>query len=258
MAQRQSFVIPTKMRWYLGVVGILCFVLFSACKDSAQPWESFGEITTENRVLSDFTQINASHNIQLYIKQDLTAPQSISITYGKNALKGIVSAVKDGELVLDDRNKAKWLRDLNALPICTLNVHNINKIHLDGNAKMACIDTLKTPTLNLTINSVETQSLLIQCGQLYGGLSNSGYLNANGTATIFSWSCEKGSGLDARGLLSDDVYMRHFTIRDVYVNPTKQFEGFAYNSGNIYYFTQPTYKFKVVEEGRGKVILFQP
>ena len=83
-----------------------------------------------------------------------------------------MSAVKDGELVLDDRNKAKWLRDLNALPICTLNVHNINKIHLDGNAKMACIDTLKTPTLNLTINSVETQSLLIQCGQLYGGLSN--------------------------------------------------------------------------------------
>ena len=270
MTERQTFAFITKTKRFIpidkqrGIVfRVLLYCLFlvilsQGCKQSAQPWESFGERVTETRPLQNFTQINASHNIQLFIKQDLNSPQSVQITYGKNALKGIISEVKNGELILDDRNKAKWLRNLNELPSCTLNIHNINKIHLDGNAKMVCLDTIKTPALNLTINSVEIQHLLIQCGQLYGELENSGYLNASGTATIFSWSCEKGSGLDARELLSDDVYMRHFTIQDVYVNPTKQFEGYAYNSGDIYYFTQPTYKFKVVEEGRGKVKLFKP
>jgi hypothetical protein len=229
-----------------------------ACNESAQPWQSFGEITTETRLLDSFSQINASHSIQLFIKQDLNAPESVTITYGKNVMQGIVSEINEGELILDDRNKAKWLRNLNILPICTLNVHQINKIRLEGNAKLTCLDTLKTPALQLNINSVEEQNLLIKCGQLYGGIENSGHLNASGIATIFSWSCEKGSGLDARALLSDDVYMRHFTIRDVYVNPTKQFEGFVYNTGNLYYFTQPTYKFKVVEEGSGKVKLYQP
>lgn len=237
---------------------LLSMLVFPACKQGAQPWESFGDITTETRLLDSFTKINVSHNIQLYLKQDLSSPESITITYGKNTLSGISSDIQDGELKISDLNKAKWLRTLNINPICTLNVHKINKIYLDGNAKLTCLDTLKTPTLQFNINSVEEQQLWIHCGQLYGGIENSGYLHATGIATIFSWSCEKGSGLDARNLLSDDVYMRHFTIRDVYVNPTKQFEGYVYNSGNLFYFTQPSYKFKVVEEGKGKVKLFQP
>jgi len=241
---------------FFHLIALSC--LLASCEQSAQPWQSFGEITTETRLLDSFTKINASHSIQLFIKQDLSAPESVTITYGKNTLVGIVSEIKGGELTLDDRNKAKWLRNLNTLPTCTLNVHHINKIRIDGNAKLTCLDTLKTPALNLIINSVESQELLIHCGQLYGGIENSGQLTARGVATIFSWSCEKGGGLDARNLLSDDVYMRHFTIKDVFVNPTKQFEGYVYNSGNLFYFTPPTYKFKIVEEGSGRVQLFKP
>ena len=142
-------------------------------------------------------------------------------------MTGLVSDIQQGKLTLEDRNKAKWLRNLNISPICTLNVHNINKIRLEGNAKLTCLDTLKTPTLQFNINSVENHRLWIHCGQLFGGIENSGQLEASGIATIFSWSCEKGGGLDARALLSDDVYMRHFTIHDVYVNPTKQFEALS-------------------------------
>jgi hypothetical protein len=255
---RQTFAKITNMTvalcWML--VGITFSVL--GCKDSAQPWQSFGEITTETRPLADFTKIYASHNIQLFITQDTSKPSSIQITYGKNTLAGITSEIKDGELIIDDMNQAKWLRNLNTLPLCTLNIHQINKIHLEGNAKLTCIDTLRTPALEFTVNSVGQQQLLIHCGQLYGGIQNSGYVKAAGTATIFSWSCEKGSGIDARNLLSDDVYMRHFTIQDVFVNPSKQFEAYAYNSGSIYYFQTPSYKFKVVEEGSGKVKLYQP
>ena len=254
MTDRQSFAFFTKINRLFAALSLLLI----ACQDSAQPWQSFGDIVTETRLLDSFSQITASQSIQLYLKQDLSEPESLTITYGKNVMTGLVSDLQQGKLTLEDRNKAKWLRNLNISPICTLNVHNINKIRLEGNAKLTCLDTLKTPALQFNINSVENHRLWIHCGQLYGGIENSGQLEASGIATIFSWSCEKGGGLDARALLSDDVYMRHFTIHDVYVNPTKQFEGYVYNTGNLYYFTQPTYKFKVVEEGRGKVKLFQP
>ena len=239
-------------------LGLLLLVSLNSCKQGAQPWQSFGEITTETRELPDFNKITASHNIQLFVTQDTAAPQSIRITYGKNTLKGIVTEVKNGEINIDDLNKGKWLRNLNVAPLCTLNVHNLQAIHLEGNAKLTCIDTLRTPALKFTVNSVEEQNLKIFCGQLYGGISNSGQVIASGQATIFSWSCEKGSGLNAQHLRSDDVYIRHFTVKDIFVNPSKQFEAYAYNSGNIYYFTLPTYKFQITEQGSGKVLPYKP
>lgn len=257
---RNSLTANLSQKRHIGYVLILASLisLFDACKEGAQPWESFGEITTETRTLDTFFKITASHNIKLFVTQDLTKAANIKITYGKNTLKGIVSSVVNGELILDDHNKGKWLRTLNETPICTLNVHDIRQIHLEGNAKMICIDTLRTQALKFTVNSVEVQDIKVFCGQLYGGITNSGQVNLSGQATIFSWSCEKGSGLDARDLRSDDVYIRHFTIKDVFVNPTKQFEAFAYNSGNIYYFITPTYKFQKLEEGKGKVLLLKP
>lgn len=248
---------PNRLKFKLIAVFVIV-IYFCGCKNSAQPWDAFGEITTESRTLTNFHKITASHNIELYITQDTSTPQNIAITYGKNVLSGILSEVVDGELNIDDINKAKWLRNLNITPKCTLNLHTISKLHLDGNAKLKCIDTLSTPALEFTVNSVETQDLKIRCGQLYGGISNSGFVEATGQATIFSWSCEKGSGLNAKYLRSDDVYIRHFTVRDIYVNPSKQFEAFAYNSGNIYYLTQPTVKFKIIEEGKGRVIKINP
>jgi len=116
-------------------LGLLLLVSLNSCKQGAQPWQSFGEIATETRELPDFNKITASHNIQLFVTQDTAAPQSIRITYGKNTLKGIVTEVKNGELNIDDLNKGKWLRNLNVAPLCTLNVPNIQAIHLEGNAK---------------------------------------------------------------------------------------------------------------------------
>ncbi len=105
---------------------------------------------------------------------------------------------------------------------------------------------------------MEDQNLLVYCGHFYGGVINSGNVNLSGQATIFSWSCEKGGGLDATDLRSDDVYLYHFTIKDVSVNPSKQFEAHLFNSGNAFYFKTLTYKFKESSQGKGQVLLKKP
>ncbi len=232
--------------------------LFPSCQNSAQPWESFGDITTETRTLGSFHGLDVNQDIELFITQDSTKPAHVEITYGKNVIPGITTEITDGVLSIKNSNKAKWLRRLNIQPKCTLNLHQIDDIHLEGNAKVNCIDTLYSPAIHCTVNSVEDQNLLVYCGQFYGGVINSGNVNLSGQATIFSWSCEKGGGLDATDLRSDDVYLYHFTIKDVSVNPSKQFEAHLFNSGNAFYFKTPTYKFKESSQGKGQVLLKKP
>jgi hypothetical protein len=247
-----------KSSWSVFIIALFLIHFFSGCENSAQPWQSFGDITTESRTLGSFHGLEVNHDIQLFVTQDTTKPEHIEITYGKNVIPGITTEILNGVLSIKNSNKAKWLRELNIQPKCTLNLHQIDDIHLEGNAKVNCIDTLYSQAIHCTVNSVEDQNLLIFCGQLYGGVMNSGNVKFSGQATIFSWSCEKGGGLDATELRSDDVYLYHFTIKDVFVNPSKQFEANLFNSGNAYYFTTPTYKFKESAQGKGQVKLKKP
>jgi hypothetical protein len=247
-----------KSSWSVFIIALFLIHFFSGCENSAQPWQSFGDITTESRTLGSFHGLEVNHDIQLFVTQDTTKPEHIEITYGKNVIPGITTEILNGVLSIKNSNKAKWLRKLNIQPKCTLNLHQIDDIHLEGNAKVNCIDTLYSQAIHCTVNSVEDQNLLVFCGQLYGGVMNSGNVKFSGQATIFSWSCEKGGGLDATDLRSDDVYLYHFTIKDVFVNPSKQFEANLFNSGNAYYFTTPTYKFKESAQGKGQVKLKKP
>ena len=247
-----------KSSWSVFIIALFLIHFFSGCENSAQPWQSFGDITTESRTLGSFHGLEVNHDIQLFVTQDTTKPEHIEITYGKNVIPGITTEILNGVLSIKNSNKAKWLRKLNIQPKCTLNLHQIDDIHLEGNAKVNCIDTLYSQAIHCTVNSVEDQNLLVFCGQFYGGVMNSGNVKLSGQATIFSWSCEKGGGLDATDLRSDDVYLYHFTIKDVFVNPSKQFEANLFNSGNAYYFTTPTYKFKESAQGKGQVKLKKP
>lgn len=240
------------------IIAVFLVPFLSGCQNSAQPWQSFGDITTESRVLASFHGLEVNHDVQISVTQDTTKPEQIEITYGKNVIPGITTDVTNGVLSIKNNNKAKWLRKLNIQPKCTLNLHKIDDIHLEGNAKIHCIDTLYSQAIHCTVNSVEDQNLFVFCGQFYGGVMNSGNVKLTGQATIFSWSCEQGGGLDATDLRSDDVYLYHFTIKDVFVNPSKQFNAQLYNSGNAYYFKTPTYKFKEYSQGTGRVILKKP
>ena len=244
-----------KKTWSVFIFALFLIQLFPSCQNSAQPWESFGDITTETRTLGSFHGLDVNQDIELFITQDSTKPAHVEITYGKNVIPGITTEITNGMLSIKNSNKAKWLRKLNIQPKCTLNLHQIDDIHLEGNAKVICIDTLYSQAIHCTVNSVEDQNLLVFCGQFYGGVMNSSNVKLSGQATIFSWSCEKGGGLDATDLRSDDVYLYHFTIKDVFVNPSKQFDAHLFNSGNAYYFTTPTYKFKESARGTGQVKL---
>ena len=64
-----------KNPWSVLFLLLLNFCFGTSCKDSAEPWQSFGEITTESRILSAFHALDVNHDIQLVITQDTALPE---------------------------------------------------------------------------------------------------------------------------------------------------------------------------------------
>lgn len=65
-----------------------------------------------------------------------------------------------------------------------------------------------------------------------------------------------GSSVDARRLKCDDAYIRHYTKKDIYVSPDKIFEGFLYNSGNLFLKDKNFNKYNSTEKGTGRIIKY--
>jgi len=233
---------------------ILLVFSFVSCKEGAQPWESFGDIVSETRILRDVQEVELNGKMICYLTQDTAKEESIVLQFGSNVLKGVISAVEEGKLTVTDHNKGRWLRNLDTQLVCTLNVHQLRKLQINHNVKLICLDTISSPRLEIGMMSTEKQFLKLNCGELFGGMKQTGTVVMEGRGVIFSWSCERDGRLDARNLVSDDVYIWNFTKHDVWVNPNKQFEAYTFNKGNIFYFVDPVFKFKKQELGEGKVI----
>lgn len=243
-----------KNGWKLCILAILP-ILWLSCKESAQPWESFGEIIREKRTLSVFTQVRLRGKMLVYLTQDTMAEHSAQLTWGKNVMQGLSTEVNhDGELLIEDRNQMRWLRRLDTQSVCTLNVHRLDRLVVEDNVQVIAIDTLDSEALEVQIVSTHPQLLKVNCGQLFGFIRGTGSVIFDGRGVIFSWSCEKGGNVDSRNMDSDDVYIWNFTQRDVWVNPQKQFQANCYGSGNIYYKQEPIIRFEKVEQGMGRVL----
>ncbi len=229
-------------------------LLLTECSKGPGFSRSYGETETVVRALPSFHSVSIGQRFQLYLTQDSAIPEQISITYGSHLTEKISATVNNGMLEIKDNNSANWVRKSAYLPICTLNIHRIDGLNINGAAEVHSIDTIKGDRLNVNMNSVGPQSLDVNFGQLYGGCMNTGNISFRGRGTIFAWSCENGSYLDARDLDSDDAYIYQYTVRDIYVNPKNFFEVTIYNSGNVFFKRDPQYSFKQNIQGSGKAV----
>lgn len=216
---------------------------------------NYGDQITVTRQPGAFNKLKVGQRFRLFIYQDSMNPELLSIAYGSNLIDRIESKISDGELEIVDNNSANWVRKSAYQPVCTLRVRNLNKISINGAAELSSIDTLYGDQLEVNMNSVGSQALNVHYGQLYGGCINTGNITFRGQGTIFAWSCENGSFVDARNLNSDDAYIYHYSVRDIFVNPKNFFEVTIYNSGNVYYRKEPVFSFKQNIKGSGKALI---
>lgn len=181
-------------------------------------------------------------------------PEQVTISYGKHLLAKIKTEIEDGVLVLRDENTFNWVRKLDVNPVCTVNVKKLDRLEALGASQMICLDTIIVNDIKLNMNSVALQQLMFKANWIYGSASNAGTIKLSGTAFGLSWTCENGSWLDASKLPCSDIYVYHFTNRNMYVNPVNVFKAQVKGDGNVYYSKDPKLVFEKSETGKGKVI----
>lgn len=89
---------------------LLVLLITTSCNKPEAPdfIKTTGTITTEERILEPFTEIELYNKINLVITQD--SVQSVHVEAGKNLLSEITTEVKDGRLKIKNLNKFKFLR----------------------------------------------------------------------------------------------------------------------------------------------------
>ncbi len=199
-------------------------------------------------------KLRVGQKFKLFIISDTAKPEVLYVRYGSNVIDKIAVTWQDDYCVIEDKNNFNWVRSFKVQPVCTLNIHKINALDIQGAASVNFLDTVYTDQVDVVMNSVENQKLLLHCGNLYGNGLNAGHVELAGQGTIFAWGCENGNSFDASNLRSDDAYIYHYAARDVQVNPKNILEATVYGTGNIVYFRDPLVKLGKKELGKGRVI----
>jgi hypothetical protein len=215
---------------------------------------SYGEIVTETHELNAFKSIEVGEKFRLYITQDTSLPESITITYGKNVIDGIKAVVTNGKLTIKDKNRYNWVRNLDVFPLCTLNVHKPEKIIALGASRIDCIDTLHVSGLDFQMMGVGSHRMVIDADVLTGSCTGPGNVEFIGRGGLLTWYCENGGWIDGRNLKSSDAYLWHYTEHDVHLDAEKILKAYVYNKGNVYYYREPTLEFVKQEFGSGRIL----
>ena len=189
-----------------------------------------GNALTQTRRVSDFNRIYVKGSMQLNITQSDT--YSVMVTADDNVVNGILTPVKDGRLIIENRkhvNHADIIVNITTPTINNIeivgstetcisgkfNVHDID-IHLDGSGNFLC-------------NELESDGIVRFFTK---GSTN---VNVSGHATSFACKCEGSGNIIADHLEAGNVTARLNSSGNVFVKTNGTLNVAISASGSLFY-----------------------
>ncbi len=111
--------------------------------------KSYGEVTADERTLTNFTSVFMGPHIEYTLVQD--SINKVIIRSGENMVKHIITEVVDGELRITNENKCNFLRSYKKGVEVELHLVDVNKILFEGTKELSCLNQLNLNQLNFII-----------------------------------------------------------------------------------------------------------
>ncbi|HEX5003473.1 MAG TPA: head GIN domain-containing protein [Bacteroidia bacterium] len=211
--------------------------LFYSCgKDSlCNCGKRTGPIVSETRNCASFSEIEMNNNIDLVVIPDTFC--SVQVTCGANLLDGITTTVENGRLILHNKNKCNWLRDLENRFTVTATVKQLSYLVSNGTGDIHFSDTLRTtPFLFESINATGDYHLLFNCDRvelkLHTGPAD---IYASGYAKdLYLYSVANGYAY-AKELKTETCTVHTESTGDTYVNASTSLHAEIGYTGDVYY-----------------------
>ncbi len=208
--------------------------------------EDLGEVTTEERSLSEFSKIDVSSVANLYLHK--ADEYRVFITTHINLLDDLKTNVRNGELKVDLKNNHGKIKTLNI----DVYAPTYERIRMDGVGEIAAFETISTPRFDLIHNGVGNTRI----EDLQADLIN---IHVNGVGDI-----EMGGNVeDLKADLDGDGNLRLFDLEarnaEFVINGVADIETYVTDNlkvelngtGDLYYIGDP--KLDLHKNGVGKI-----
>ena len=240
---------------------IAFFILLASC-DSGKKGDCFkkaGDMNTAERFLDSFSSVKTSDRLIVKLVQDSSQAGKIELSGPENLLDQILTYVENEELKLENNNTCNFVRSFDHEIVLTVYIHSIHKITINGSSVVESSDTLHLQNLALFHNALSDIDLLLNCkGEVYINSFNSAKTILSGKAKVLKGSIEEISSVDARNLQCQEVLLDQHSPVDCYIDAEKIIFVKLYNTGNIYYISEPSeYKEVNYRRSTGDLILLQ-
>jgi len=223
-----------------------------SCKDGL-----FDGGTTSIRqvnIMEPFTSIRIDNIFDITLMQD--TQNKVLITCGSNLQSYVSVSVNNEVLILDQNAKFNWSRGYEKIKL-ELHLTEVPSIIANEPVSLKSKGSLKGDKFILHVlagvNQVDVALQVNYCG-IFMVSDNSGYFKIRGksvSAYIEGWgSCQvRADSL----VVTNDCFVNHRGIGDVYVNATSLLGVTLENTGNIYYTGHPS-QIVVNQKSTGRLI----
>ena len=241
------------MNWKMIIA--LLLVLGCSKEQMNDCFTSLGAEATVERNLDEFTSIYVEDRMEVELVDDSNAHGTITLIGPENLLPQIKTVVNDNELRITNNNTCNFVRSFKYSIKLRIPVKNLRELRTQSVARFVSTDTIRTRELYIYHSALSDIDLVLDADLVYVKSLNSAHTRLSGRARVMKGSIEEVSDVFAEELEVEEVMIDTHTPLDLYVNATKGLFVKIYNTGNIYYLSEPTdYKEVNVQRGTGQLL----
>lgn len=238
-------------------IALITLATFAGCKDKIGPEECFmaaGKDGEREVFTGDFYEITAGDRFVLHIKPDTAKGPLVVVRGGENVIRNVRVESVGGKLTIKDKNVCNWTRDYSKKIHVDVYCKTLHGLTVTDACEVKAEGVIKSDSVVVYQRSNGKVDLNFNAGKLEVNHEGSGEVDLKGYAAVFVPVMFSAGKLDARNLQGDYTFVYHYGINDVHVKPLKVLYAFLGNTGNVYYYAEPTDEpLKTTRVGSGNI-----
>lgn len=204
----------------------------------------------EKRTVGDFSAINVTSGIDLYLTQSDTV--NIEVICDKSVLHRLITKVEGNTLKVYMRSKISWNWSNNEVPKVYVSYKEINALSANGGADIYGQNLITTSKLSIKSSDGADIYAEVKTDKLEVTSSGGSDIKIKGTTNILTASAGYGSDINARELKAQRVTVNSSGGADVSVWVEKEITANARGGSVIDYYGNPEIK-SLSESGAGDI-----
>lgn len=237
---------------------LILFGLLGCSKEQMNDcFTSAGDEASRSVSFDAFKGLEVSDKISIELREDSMLWGTATIVGPENLLEQVKFSVgADSMLHIDPTYTCNFVRSFDIEMKVVLYVHRLEQIKMSSVAKVFSSDTIRGERLDILHEALSDLNLTLNYNDVvYVRSLLAATTNLQGICRSLRGSIEEKSDLDARSLICDEALIDNHSPLPCYVNGTKILFINIFNSGNVYYLTEPSgYKVLNIQRGSGELL----